>query len=463
MRFIRSRSIRFQITVGSVAIAAVVLTLASVAIHAQIRSITRGSDETLAISDLGSFIADIRGDSPEGPDDPGPGVLVLVRDPSGDVLISTMPPELGKELNHFRDGSGAVTVREDDTDYVVVHRTVSTDDGEWKLWAARSTAASDLTVAAMDRSLVIGAGLVLVAFGVAAWLLATAALRPVARMRETADSLSREPGGGELPVGPADDELSALASTLNRFIGRVRDTAHRERQMVSDASHELRTPLAVVATQLELAHRSFGDAEALRGEILAAEVSLARLSRLATTLLELSQIEASESAGAPATRGESSTGGELVTEVMTAVDRARVLAGPAGIDVEFETAEFETGEATATAFRISMTSFGRVLDNLVMNALVATDPGGTILLDVRPVDGGLSLSIADSGCGVPPDFLPRAFDRFSRADTSRARSSGGSGLGLALVHAIVERAGGTVTLANRDKTGAVATVLIPKM
>ena len=460
MNRFRAWSIRLRITLGSVLIATIVLAGAAAAIHFQAGSITQRSDETLAVGDLSSFEADIRSNPTEPPDTPAAGVLVVVRDPGGRTVIETVPRELHDRFEEARDGgedNHTVRIVADGTEYVVVSRTVDTPAGQWSLWSARSAAASNLTTTSIDRSLLVGIVIAIVAFGGAAWLLATAALRPVARMRSSAEALSRGEGSGELPVGPADDELSALARTLNDFISQERTTALRERQMVSDASHELRTPLAVVATQLELAHASFGDAAALEREVLAAEVSLARLSRLATMLLELSQIEALEASGAPG-RGEEATGAELVSEVMLAVDRARLLAGPDGIAVEFDASVGRD----AQRYPVSPTSFGRIVDNLVMNSIAACDPGGRVTLDLRQLDEGLRVVVTDTGTGIPHDFLPLAFGRFSRPDSSRARSSGGSGLGLALVQALVDRARGSVSLEN-GTIGAIATVEIPTM
>ena len=460
MNRFRAWSIRLRITLGSVLIATIVLAGAAAAIHFQAGSITQRSDETLAVGDLSSFEADIRSNPTEPPDTPAAGVLVVVRDPGGRTVIETVPRELHDRFEEARDGgedNHTVRIVAGGTEYVVVSRTVDTPAGQWSLWSARSAAASNLTTTSIDRSLLVGIVIAIVAFGGAAWLLATAALRPVARMRSSAEALSRGEGSGELPVGPADDELSALARTLNDFISQERTTALRERQMVSDASHELRTPLAVVATQLELAHASFGDAAALEREVLAAEVSLARLSRLATMLLELSQIEALEASGAPG-RGEEATGAELVSEVMLAVDRARLLAGPDGIAVEFDASVGRDAER----YPVSPTSFGRIVDNLVMNSIAACDPGGRVTLDLRQLDEGLRVVVTDTGTGISHDFLPLAFDRFSRPDSSRARSSGGSGLGLALVQALVDRARGSVSLEN-GTIGAIATVQIPTM
>jgi signal transduction histidine kinase len=270
-------------------------------------------------------------------------------------------------------------------------------------------------------------------------------------MRRTAASLG-DRGGGELPVGPATDELSDLAETLNAFIARMRDTADRERQMVSAASHEIRTPLAVVITQLELAHRHFGDADALEKEIRAAEGSLARLSRLATNLLELSRLDAAPPVAARATASE------LETELMDSVDRLRTITGGAGPEIELDTA-IERADAP---YPLSVSAFSRILDNLGANAIAATPSAGRITLLLEQHDSTLELRVEDTGHGMPEEFVPHAFERFSRPDEARTSRDGGSGLGLALVAALVDTADGSVTLVNRRPSGVRVTVVLPE-
>ncbi|WKK70408.1 HAMP domain-containing sensor histidine kinase [Rathayibacter oskolensis] len=364
-----------------------------------------------------------------------------------------MPHDI-HEVIERAPGSDDVRVIETDEDvrFTLVSRTLDTSAGTWELWAARSGAAGDLTVQALDRTLLVGAGLLVVVFGSSAWLLTTVALRPVARMRRTAQSLSDRPGGDQLPVGPARDELSDLAATLNDFIVRMRDTAQREREMVSAASHELRTPLAVAITQLELAHRHFGDAAALEREIRAAEGSMARLSALADNLLELSRLDAGASTPV------SSTAAQLETEVMAAVDRMRLMAGPDGPDVELATGI----EHPDARYPLSATAVGRILDNLGANALAATPPDGRIELGVRQEGRTAVVTVVDTGRGMPESFVPRAFERFSRPDEARAASDGGSGLGLALVQALISDASGSVTIANRPGGGVVVTATLPE-
>jgi signal transduction histidine kinase len=103
-----------------------------------------------------------------------------------------------------------------------------------------------------------------------------------------------------------------------------------------------------------------------------------------------------------------------------------------------------------------------MLDNLLSNAVAAVDRGGAVALTIREVDQDLEIEVLDDGPGVPPVFLPLAFDRFSRPDESRTADAGGSGLGLALVQAIARAAGGSAALINAER-GLVARIRIPKM
>lgn len=452
MRALRRLSIRARITLGSLLVALVAISLIVVVLHGQFRSIVAESEVTLAEGDLAPYLADLRSDPTETPDPPAEGVLVYVRSPTGEAALDTMPHDVHEVLERAEGGDATSTVvTDEDVRFTVVSRTLGTSAGEWDLWAARSGAGSDLTVAALDRTLLVSAVALVVVFALAAWLLTGAALRPVERMRRRAASLG-DRGGGDLPVGPADDELSDLARTLNAFIDRMRDTAERERQMVSAASHEIRTPLAVVITQLELAHRHFGDAGALEAEIRAAEGSLARLSRLATNLLELSRLDA-----APPTQAHA-LASELETELMESIDRLRTVAGDHGPSVELETLV----DRPTARYPLSVTAFSRILDNLGANAVAATPPGGRIELVLAQRAASLELIVRDTGRGVPEEFLPHAFERFSRPDEARASRDGGSGLGLALVHALVGTSGGSVALENRRSGGVRATVVLPE-
>lgn len=449
---IRRLSIRARITFGSVLVAALLLLAALLIVRAQVDAVLADSDVTLARGDLTGFVSDITAHPDAEVDDPGTGVLVSVRDPEGEVQVDSLPHDVRDAVDRRQAGDQRFRMTDDEgRGFVVVGRVVETSAGDWVLWSARSTSASELAIGGLDRVFVVSGAVLLVGFGLASWLLATLALRPVSRMRRRADTLGTAMDG-DLPVGPADDELSALATTLNDLLGRVRASTLREKQMVSDAAHELRTPLASLRTQLELAHDDAGDAAALAAHLASAETSVERLSSLAGNLLELSRLEAAE--GAPPRTSDTD---ELVRELMAAVDRARLTALATGAEIGFELADVEPGRRYA----LDAQAFGRVADNLLGNAVRAS-PHGSVEARLRQTDTALELVVVDDGPGMPDDFIPHAFERFSRPDVARASQSGGSGLGLALVHAVVDAAGGTVRLRNTTP-GFEVVVAIPQM
>lgn len=447
-------SIRSRLTLGGTCIAAVIFTIALVSVHLQVTSLLSASDAQLARNDVTTYAAEIARNPSGIVDDSGEGLLVYVRSPLSGTHLDTMPHALRERLAHRAGANEQFTAEAGGAPFVIVGRTVPTPQGNWSLWAARSEASSGLALQGLDRIFLVGALILLAAFAVLSWRLASAALRPVERMRHRAEELGV--GGTDpaerLPVGPARDELSELATTLNAFLARVRESTEREKQMVSDAAHELRTPLAALRTQLELAHDDFGDAPALAAQITAAEGSVGRLSSLTVNLLELSRLE---STNAPPAASEITT---LVTELMGSIDRARMIALARCVEVGFTLDPPEPG----TRFALSGDSFARLVDNLLSNAVAAVDPHGTVEVALGRAGDDLTVTVTDTGPGMPADFLPRAFDRFARADDSRTAHTGGTGLGLALVSAIVSSAGGTVALRNGDP-GLVASVTLPKM
>ena len=447
-------TIRARITIGSVLVAAMIFAIAMMAAHAQVVSILSAADATLARADLDSYAIEVVANPSGLVDDSGKGLLVSVRDPGGVVKLDTLPHDIHRVVEHRAGRNETFSSGEDGTSFVVVGRLVKTTTGEWSLWAARSTASSQLAMQSLDGAFVIGGIVLLAAFGFASWLLAAAALGPVRRMRQKAESLGVD-STAVLPVARAQDELSELATTLNAFLARVRASSAREKQVVSDAAHELRTPLSALKTQLELAHDDFDDANALAAQIVAAEKSVARLSSLASNLLELSRLT-----GQPVPTRPSSAD-ELVSELMGSIDRARMIGLANSAEVGFTVSLVSSVNARAR-FAISAENFGRLADNLLANSLAAIPEGGSVDAELTEEPQAIVLRITDTGPGMAEDFLPHAFDRFSRPDDSRTASTGGSGLGLALVHAIATAANGTVQLQN-TASGLLATVSIPKM
>jgi signal transduction histidine kinase len=443
-------SVRARLTIGSSFLALVLLTAAVLLARAQVSSLLESTDATLARSDLTPFLSDLKLNAGEHIDQPGPGVLVEIRDPSGAVEQNTLPDDLRARIAHETGDDRIIRATADGTPYTLAGRTFTTADGTWQLWAARSGAGHELAEAGLDRVLIIGGGILMVAFVVASWLLARAALRPVERLRRRAGELGDSVNADLLPVDASGDEIAQLAATLNAFLQRERTSVDREKQMVSDAAHELRTPLAALRTQLELAHDDFDDPDALRLEVVAAEASVARLSSLAGNLLELARLEQAPDLG-------SITGATLAEELTEAVDRARLLAVSHDARIGFGS-ELPSDRR----YPLDRATFGRLLDNLLSNAVAAIANGGTIQADLVSTQDGAVLTVRDDGPGVPESFIARAFDRFSRPDDARSSRRGGSGLGLALVKAIAVGTGGDVTMRNLDP-GLEVRVTIPHL
>ncbi len=445
-------SIRWRITLGSLLISAVLFGLAGFAFRAEIVSILSSTTQTVLKHDAAPIVTEISNGAATI-DTPGRGQLVSVVGPDGTVKKSTFPDDLSARLDEILRFSGETRefVAGDDT-YLVRTQSVNTAGGNWSVVTARNLDASTLLLGSITTAMVIGAAILIVGFGVASWLMIGAALKPVARLRAQAETLSKGGTSEPLHVGPARDELSALAETLNEFIDDQRATSARERQMVSDASHELRSPIAVLMAQLELAHLSSGDAAALEAEISTAQTSTRRIADLATRLLELSTLESSLSTAI-------SSWDELSRELGEAADRARVMGSSSDVNVNFRV-ESEVEEGSA-GYPLAVSRFGRIVDNLSGNAVAVLPHGGELTLILVRRAQQLELRVEDNGPGIPEEFIPRAFDRFTRPDESRNLATGGSGLGLAIVRAIVIQAGGTVRLTNTHP-GLTAQVVIPE-
>ncbi len=484
VRPLRLLSLRARITIGSTAIAAVVIVLLVLVMRFQVVSVVASATRTLLDADADPYVATLEVDSDPDLSQPGNAQLVAVVSPSGDIVLSTMPGRLERALGSLaEEQAGTRVIDVASSQYRVVVEHPVNRAGRWTVVAARNSQAEALVVDDLTTTLSLTGLAILIAFGVASWVLATTALRPVNRMRREAERLSVAPERAELPVGPAQDELASLATTLNAFLARTRQATERERQMVSDASHELRTPLAILTTQLDLASLDGDDATALAAHIERAKHSVARLSRLANDLLALSRIEESERREQDGAEQPTTGWSDLGDEVMAAVDRVRLIASAKDITVDFDleppvavggSGPGIGGGTVEPRYRLDTGGMAQLVTNVAGNAVAALPRGGGIFVSWRSADGEGVLQITDDGPGVPESFIPVAFDRFTRPDEARKSRPnpdpatgaitmpGGSGLGLAIVRAIAERAGGTASLRNVRSGGLEVTIRIPE-
>ncbi|HZU92282.1 MAG TPA: HAMP domain-containing sensor histidine kinase [Microbacterium sp.] len=436
-------TIRTRITGGSLLIAILISLIAGIVIYTQVARIVGEGQERVLEGVEGQYVTAITTGDTADLDLPGPGQFVAVIDPSGAVGLDTLPDGLSGRAKEFAARSDEHTTI---GSFVVRSTTVAANGGQWHVVTATDSNAQVLNEVAV--LLIASIAVINLAFGAASWLIGSAALSPVSRLRRSAAELVAEPGTELLPVGPARDEIAELAETLNELVVQLRSSAERERQIVSDASHEFRTPLAIIQTRLELAQRQATNLEEMRIEVAAAQKTVARLASLATSLLELSRIDAQQTAGSASVEC-------LADEMADAADRWRLRVADRAILIDY------TDESSAPAARsaVSVEDFGRLCDNLIGNAVNAIDREGEVALTLADEADGIRLSVTDTGGGMDADFAPFALDRFARQ--SDARTRGGAGLGLSIVAGIAANASGTVSLVNTPGVGLRVDVHLP--
>lgn len=303
--------------------------------------------------------------------------------------------------------------------------------------------------------LAIGAFLLLLA-GTA--LAALVIFRPAqARLRALEDA-ARRFGEGDLTArAPAlgGDEVSAVAEAFNRMAAdlaarqaQLVEADRARRQLLADVSHELMTPLTAIrgyAETLGLTPFAPESKEGLRAVKVIQEEG-ERIERLVGDLLDLARFEA----GGISLAQESVAVDEVFERV---AERHAKAAEDKHVTIVIEPHD-EDLRLVGDPMRIE-----QAVQNLAANALKHTPPGGTVRLTARRDAGRVNLSVSDNGIGIPAEHVPHVFDRFYKADRSRSQS--GSGLGLSIVKAIVERHGGIVSVRSTPNVETVFEVSLP--
>jgi signal transduction histidine kinase len=317
----------------------------------------------------------------------------------------------------------------------------------WVAVTAISLEAYDATQAQVARGLAIGGAAVTAVAGLGAYWLARAALSPVERLRRQAAGISERDEDATLEIPKTNDEVAALAGTMNDLLSRLRQALMRERALVADASHELRSPLAILRGELELAGRPGRGQGELADAVRTATEEADRLARITDDLLMLARGDADRLDLRLAE-----------TDLRELLGRSASLAGPrlTAADVTCQVAV-----PTGTRALLDPDRIGQAVDNLLANAARFAPAGSAIVLAAWQDGPDLRIEVRDDGPGFPPTFLPHAFERFRRPDTGRSRDDGGAGLGLAIVQAMGAAHGGRATAANKPGGGATVSMWLP--
>ncbi len=290
------------------------------------------------------------------------------------------------------------------------------------------------------------------------FLAAGRATRRIKEMSDSAESIASGATTARLDAAEVDGELAMLAMTLNRAFDRLALQAERERQLSSIVAHELRTPISIARARIEVALSRERDAEEYKSALAITGSAVARLGALVESLLVLARAENS--------RYDSNRGHErcdLRAIASSAIEEARTAASTRGQENEIEV----TLPASAVPVIGEPILLQRAIANLLHNALshgAASSKGSegakpSLLLEVT--NDRAVLTVRDHGPGFQDDLLPHLFDRFSRADVSRSRATGGAGLGLAITRAISVAHGGSATARNIPERGAEVRLDLP--
>lgn len=295
--------------------------------------------------------------------------------------------------------------------------------------------------------LVLGIPLAAALAGLGGYLLARRALAPIGRMAARAESISADRLSERLPVENPDDELGQLATVVNRTFARLERSFELLRQFTADASHDLRTPLTALRSVGEVGLREPRTGDQYREIVGSMLEETDRLTRLIDSLLTISRADAGHV--------------KLDREPMDLGDLAREVTTYLGVLAEDKSQQLVVEGAAPVPVVADRLVLRQALVNLVDNAIKYSPASAPIRIRVSARDGHGVIAVCDEGPGIPAEHRARVFDRFYRVDKSRARASGGAGLGLSIARWAVEVNGGHIELETEEGRGCQFRIVLP--
>ena len=447
-------SLRARLLLGVVVLAALGLLAADIATYSSLRSFLLHRVDVGLEAGHGGFEAPGGGPGPRPQGIDWYGIGSLSGHVVGRCLVEDCsPPELPATVH--------LASRVDDHDERTAYFTASSRNGETSyrvrasiepqapgrvLFVAASLSDVDGTLHRLLLIELIATAAVLVALGALALWVVRLGLRPLSAIETTAEAITAGDLSRRVEHADPQTEVGRVGSALNTMLDEIEASDRRLRRFVADASHELRTPLAAVRAYAEL----FGRGASERPEDLERSMSgitreAERMSFLVDDLLLLARLDE----GRPLERAPV----DLAEIAGEAVDAARVVDRDRPIEASLE-------PAVVLGDRDRLR---QVVDNLLANVRSHTPPGTEVEVGVHSIDGKAVLRVSDAGPGFTEEEATQVFQRFYRVDSSRARASGGVGLGLSIVAAVAQAHGGDATARPALGGGATFVVTIPAL
>lgn len=457
----RAGSIRAHLTLWYVALLAGILVAFSALLYVSLsRSLNQDLDLTLSTEATRLIAAmDFESGAPhlgsEGPDNLRIGTVAALYDSAGKRLLAYDPrqllPPLPDAMSRAAQGRQTFLTGPlpDGTDWRVMTTPVLENGNQIGiLQVGRPVAEVDATLRQLALLLALAVPLTLLVASAGGLFLAGRALDPIDRITRAAGAIGADDLSRRLNFR-SHDEVGRLAATFDGMLDRLEGAFRRQRQFTADASHELRTPLTMLASQIDVALGRERTPDEYVELLQSLREDGSRMAQLVSELLTLARADA----GQQLLTEEELDLGELAGSVAEAM---QPLALQRGVVLT---------QQVLTAHTISIlgdqTRMTQLVINLVDNALRYTSPGGHVKVVVTEQAGWATLRVEDTGIGIAAEHLPHVFERFYRADSARARTDGGAGLGLAIVQWIAEAHGGQTSVQSTLGQGTTFSVRIP--
>lgn len=366
------------------------------------------------------------------------GTYCLVYSREGRIISGTLPEGFPEDIPLKESAPYAVETAE--THFYVYDRTA--DNGA--LWV-RGVKLADNAEALLDEmtdfAFFILPFLVFIS-AAGGYLIVRRAFRPIDRMIAAADAINEGSDlSARIGLPPKDDEIHRIAAAFDRMLARLESSFESEKQFASDASHELRTPTTVILAQCAALEKEGLTEKDYKNGISAINRQAHKMSRLINQLLNITRLEQG-TVKAQFERADLSELASVVCREMSSVRPDVELASEIEPDIYAD---------------VDVALMSRLIENLVENAFKYG--GGKVRVTLRREGGNIRLAVGDNGAGISPEELPKIWQRFYRTDKSR--SSGGLGLGLALVKQIADIHGARVTAESFPGKGSVFTLTMP--
>lgn len=380
--------------------------------------------------------------------------LILLFDSSGKPVEERGSPGLVKKAIPFLKGiqffktATYRTFKDSDTAYRLYIVPLNGDSASSFLVIGRTT--EEISVVLNNFFFIlstISLGVLLLS-GLGGIFLTSRFLRPLERMRKTAETIGANDLSQRIPIENTD-ELSRLALAFNNMIERLESAFKRQKQFTSDASHELRTPLAVIQAESSLALRKKRRPEEYRQTIQTVLKESQQMRSIIEKLLYLARLDQ----GTTMYRFEKVDIKDLVVDGVREME-SLILEKRITLSCSAKNSVFVRGDATALR---------QVVTNILQNAIRYTEPGGRIGVSVEDSEDEGRILFADTGIGIDEEHIPHIFDRFYRVDAARTDRDGGSGLGLSICKEIISLHEGTITVHSKLGQGSTFTVHLPRM